>query len=281
MDGNFRHCAALVRDADRDRYLATLFAPADRRGALFALYAFDIEISRIRDLAREPMAGEIRLQWWREVLEGERTGEAKAHPVAASLLAALSSHRLAARQLASLVEMHRFDVYDEPMQTVSALQRYAANTTGAVVDLARHILDEAVVVDTAVIEAGTACTIANIIACLPRHAARRQLFVPLDILHAYGAEAEDVFAMRATSELRAALAELRLRARRHLAAIAGMSANIPERVWPAFLPLAPIRPWLAAMERTEYQPFRPPVFSQWRRQWSIWRASKSLERIGR
>ena len=74
MDENDKYCAALVREADRDRYLATLFAPADRRGALFSLYAFDIEISRIRDLAREPMPGEIRLQWWREVLEGAARG---------------------------------------------------------------------------------------------------------------------------------------------------------------------------------------------------------------
>ena len=36
------------------------------------------------------MPCEIRLQWWREVLEGERTGEAAANPVAASLLKTLA-----------------------------------------------------------------------------------------------------------------------------------------------------------------------------------------------
>ncbi len=82
---NFEHCAALVREADRDRYLATLFAPAAQRDALYALYAFNVEIARVRDLAREPMPGEIRLQWWREALSGEREGEAAAHPVAAAL----------------------------------------------------------------------------------------------------------------------------------------------------------------------------------------------------
>ena len=57
--------------------------------------------------------------------------------------------------------------------------------------------------------------------------------------------------------------------------------GVPLPVDALLVPLAPIRPWLAAMERAGYQPFRPPVFSQWRRQWSIWRAAKSLERIGR
>ena len=79
------YCADHLRETDRDRYLATLFAPADKREALFALYAFDAEIVRVRDLARELMPGEIRLQWWREVLLGERAGEAAANPVAAAV----------------------------------------------------------------------------------------------------------------------------------------------------------------------------------------------------
>ncbi len=85
MQKNFDYCAALVREADRDRYLATLFAPAEHRDGLFALYAFNVEIAQVRDKAREPLPGEIRLQWWREMLEGVRDGEAAANPVAAAL----------------------------------------------------------------------------------------------------------------------------------------------------------------------------------------------------
>lgn len=279
MNENDKYCAALVREVDRDRYLATLFAPADRRGALFSLYAFDIEISRIRDLAREPMPGEIRLQWWREVLEGERAGEAMANPVAASLLATLARHRLTAAKLVDLVETYRFDIYDEPMPTLAALQSYASKTAGAIFDYATRILGEAS--EENAIEAGQVQTIAHVIALLPRHATRRQLFLPLDMLRQYGAEPDDVFAMRQSSALRTVLAEFRLRARRHLTRLAEMSADIPEKVWPAFLSLAPLRPWLNAMERTAYQPFQPPGLPAWRAQWRIWRAAKSLERIGR
>lgn len=279
MDENDKYCAALVREADRDRYLATLFAPADQRGALFALYAFDIEISRIRDLAREPMPGEIRLQWWREVLEGQRAGEAAANPVAASLLATLARNRLTATKLIALVEAHRFDIYDEPMPTLAALQSYALNTAGAIFDCATRLLGEAS--EENAIEAGQVQTIANVIALLPRHAARRQLFLPLDMLRQYGAEPDDVFATRASPGLRTVLAELRLRARRHLKRITELSADIPEKIWPAFISQAPLRPWFNAMERTTYQPFQPPELPAWRAQWRIWRAAKSLERISR
>lgn len=279
MDENNKYCAALVREVDRERYLATLFAPAERRTALFSLYAFDIEISRIRDLAREPMPGEIRLQWWREVLEGGRAGEAAANPVAASLLATLARHRLTAAKLIELIEARRFDIYDEPMPTLAAFQSYASNTAGSIFYCATRILGEAS--EENAIEAGQAQTIANVVALLPRHAARHQLFFPLDMLRQYGSNTDDVFAMHAGPELRAVLAELRLRARRHLTRLAEMSADIPETIWPAFLSLAPLRPWLNAMETTAYQPFQPPERPVWQSQWRIWRAAKSLDRIGR
>ena len=89
MQDAFAHCAELVRTADRDRYLAALFAPAERRDALFALYAFNVEIGRVREVAREALPGEIRLQWWSDVLSGERDGEAAANPIAAALLSAI------------------------------------------------------------------------------------------------------------------------------------------------------------------------------------------------
>lgn len=279
MQDHIRHCAALVREADRDRYLAALFAPADRRDALFALYAFNIEIARVRDLAREPMPGEIRLQWWREVLLGERTGESAAHPVAASLLETLSCHNLASERLAELIEAYRFDIYDEPMSSLAELQAYAASTAGTIFDYAARILaGPGVAFAELANDAGQALALANVMALLPRHAARHQLYVPLEVLRHYGAEPNDVYAMRATPELRAALAELRLRTRRYLSHIA--EAEIPERARPAFLPLAPLRQWLLAMERNDYDPFHPPEVPQWRRQWRIWRAAKSLRRIG-
>src|ERR1700690_2414536 len=122
MQSDFEHCAALVREADRDRYLAALFAPTSHRDALFALYAFNAEIARVREVAREPMPGEIRLQWWREVLSGEREGEAAANPVAAALRAALDRHKTAAHRLIALIDAHGFDLYDDPMPALADLE---------------------------------------------------------------------------------------------------------------------------------------------------------------
>src|SRR5580765_6566781 len=109
------HCEALVRAADKDRFLATLFAPAEHRAALHALYACNVEIARVREIAREPLAGEIRLQWWTDVLHGAGRGEVEANPVAAALLATITRYRLPLAPLEALIDARRFDLYDEPM----------------------------------------------------------------------------------------------------------------------------------------------------------------------
>jgi 15-cis-phytoene synthase len=275
MEDHFQYCAALVREADRDRYLATLFAPGDERGALFALYAFNAEISRVRTLAREPMPAEIRLQWWRDVLSGERGGEAAANPVAVALLATLSRHKLPAEDLIGLIEARRFDVYDEPMASVAELRTYAERSAAAIFDLAARILTGSPTSECRGIaaEAGHAQTIADMLALLPQHAARHQLYIPLDILRHDHAQADDIFALRATPELRAVLVELRFHARRHLTQVA--QSELPQQAKPAFLSLAPLSQWLLDMERPDYDPFRPPETAPWRRQWRIWRAAKS------
>ena len=269
-----RHCEELVREADKDRFLAALFAPALQRPALFALYAFNSEIARVREAAREPMPGEIRLQWWREVIEGARPEEASAHPVAAALLEAMRRYRLPAEPLADLIDAHSFDLYDDPMPGLPHAEAYAVKTSSALFALAARILRPDANVSDLTGHAGVAFAFAEWLRLFPRHAARRQLFVPLDILRRNGAEPEDVFAGKATRELRAALAEMRLHIRGHLAASNDLFATAPADILPAFLPVALVRPLLKRMERRDYDPLAPAEVPQWRRQWILWRAAR-------
>src|SRR5499427_171057 len=88
--GRLSQVAALVRRHDRDRYQTALFAPAARREALFALYAFNYEIARVRETVTQPMLGQIRLQWWREVLDAAYAGApSRPHPVVIPMTAAI------------------------------------------------------------------------------------------------------------------------------------------------------------------------------------------------
>jgi phytoene synthase len=272
----FGHCETLVCAGDRDRFLATLFAPAKYRRALFALYAFNVEIARVREVAHEPMPGEIRMQWWRDVFSGTGREDVRANPVAAALLETIVRYRLKPKIFVDLIEARTFDLYDDPMGTLAELEAYAAKTSAALMALAATVLNDGrdPAIEALAAEAGAGQAIAALLIAFPRHAARRQLFVPLEVLARHGARVEDIFAAKATPELRAALAELRDRARAHLAqARVRVPATLPS-VAPALLATALARPTLDRMVRRSYDPFKPKQIAAWRRQWLIWRAAR-------
>jgi phytoene synthase len=277
MQDAFLHCEELVRAGDKDRYLATLFAPAKYRRALFALYAFNFEVARVREVAREAMAGEVRLQWWRDVLSGSGRGEVAAHPVAAALRDVVVRYTLPPRKLADLIDARRFDLYNEPMQDVAALEQYAAQTSSALMELAARILADGREPGAREFlhHAGIAYAIGGLLASFAIHASRGQLYVPLEVLNRHHARTADVYAGQPTVELRAALAEMRLHARAHLSTARRLVADMPDSVMPAVLPVVLVKPTLARMERRLYRPFRVARLAQWRRQWLLWRAARA------
>jgi phytoene synthase len=275
MQDAFSYCAKMVRSAHRDRFIATLFAPAHHRDALYALYAFDIEVAQVRNRAREAAPGEIRLQWWREVLAGERHGEAMASPVAASLLRTIEAYRLPVDAVLALLEARRFDLYDEPMRTVAELEDYALKTASAVIAIAAQMLGADA--DAAARPAGIAYAVTELLTAVPRHAARRQLYLPIELLERHGADVADVFAGRSSPALNKAAAELRLLTRRRLAVAADRLRVIAHPALPAFLPIAPVRRTLDRMDRSDV--FSHTALSPWRRQWLIWRAARDATRL--
>jgi phytoene synthase len=282
MQANYDHCAALVREADYDRYLSTLFAPAEHRDALFALYAFNVEIARVRDLAREPIPGEIRLQWWREMLSGERDGEASAHPVAAALRETLSRYGFVATPLLELIDARIFDQYDEPMATTGDLELYAIRTQSPVFAIAAGILAVTKMwPELFTLNASEAYTIGLILRNFGRHASRRQLYVPVEVLDRHQVRPADIFAERGSKQLHSALAEIREATRQHLAAAQAKLKIAPPEILPAFLPVALVGPQLRHMSRAGYRPFAPQYVTPWRRQWLLWRAARDPSLIFR
>ena len=119
MAGAAAETVRVVREADRDRYLSVLFAPEEKRAALFALYAFNVEIARVRDLIHEPLPGEIRLQWWRDAILGE--SPAVGNPVAEALIGTIRAYDLPATA---------FDNSDSSVSSVrEAASSLLSNTT--------------------------------------------------------------------------------------------------------------------------------------------------------
>jgi 15-cis-phytoene synthase len=269
-------CAELVRVHDFARYASTLFVSVAARPALLALYAFNVEISRVREQVSQPLPGEMRLQWWTDMLGGSGHGGVEGNPVAAELLLAIRNWRLPVERLSRLIEEHQFDLYNDPMPTKAALEGYANDTSSALFALAAAVAgrqsDE---IEHLARHAGLAQGIAQVIAALPLDASRRQLFVPLQLLESHGSGIEEVFAARQTPQLRAALDQLIGEAREHLKTAFDLLANVRPEVRPAFLPLALVNRDLIRMSRADNDPFVPHLTSRLRTLWTLWRASRS------
>jgi 15-cis-phytoene synthase len=276
MRDAFAYCAELVRASDHDRFIAALFAPSERRDALNALYAFNVEVARVREAAHAALPGEIRLQWWSDVISRQRDEEARANPLAAALLTTMERHNLNPSILLDLIEARRFDLYEEPMATVADLETFTRRTSSSLFALAGQILVDANA--AAIAEpAGIAYGITAILRAFPVHIARRQLYLPTELLDRHRVNMGDLFAGRPATGLAAAVAELRELARTHLGILRERLEFLPPLAVPAFLPLALVGPSLAKMQRGD--PLRPAEIAPWRRQWLIWRAARNPVRI--
>jgi 15-cis-phytoene synthase len=269
-------CAELVRSHDFVRYASALLVPALQRRALLALYAFNVDISRVRVMVSQPLPGEVRLQWWTDTLAGEGHGGIEGNPVAAELLQVIRSCRLPVERLSRLIAEHQFDLYNDPMPTMPALEGYLNDTSCALFSLAAAVVaPPSEATEHLARHAGLAQGMVQVIASLPVDAARRQLFVPLQVLADHNCGIEDVFAGRQTPKLRAALDQFLDRARQHLETAFALLSTVPPQARTVFLPLAQVRRDLERMSRADNDPFVPQSTSRFGILWTLWRASRS------
>ncbi|HWW46739.1 MAG TPA: phytoene/squalene synthase family protein [Xanthobacteraceae bacterium] len=269
-------CADQVRTFDFPRYATTLFTSPERRRSLLALYAFGIEIARVREHVSQPLPGEIRLQWWLDALSGEGHGNVTDNPVAGELLHAIEACHLPVAPLIKLIEAHRFDLYDDAMPSMPALEAYFNDAIAPLFDLAGGILGHrSDLVAHLAQHAAIGNGYADILMRLPAHASRRQMFLPEDVMHEHGAKAEEVFAGRTSPELFAVIDHLAGEAVAHLNSAAKVLQEAPRDVRPAFLQLPLLRRQLDAMARAKYDPFHPVPASRLGILWGIWRAARA------
>ncbi|MEP3047306.1 MAG: phytoene/squalene synthase family protein [Roseibium sp.] len=283
MTTDFDHAVDIVRQYDQDRYLSALLAPDAHRSALLALYAFNAEIARIREVVSEPLPGEVRLQWWRDLLEGTEHGASAANPVANALLQTIETYNLPKAGLVSMIGARIFDLYNDPMPSMNDLEGYAGETVSGLFQLVCYVLANGEEPETATAagHAGVAYCLTGLMRALPWHASRHQMYLPKDVLARHNVDTEKVFKGETTPELKAALKELRDHVRHHLARVKQVSGDVPNACYSAFLPLALVEPYLKKLETTEFDPLKQVAeVSQLRRQWILWRSSgKTFPRL--
>lgn len=250
--------AALLRQHDPDRYRFALFARPEHREAAFTLYAFNHEVAKTRDSVSETMIGAIRLQWWRESIEGIYGGNPRKHEVVTPLAALVEVYDLPKAPFMAHIDARERDLEDRPMQDTEEAERYARSTTESLVSLLADVVgaDERDRSGLQDIAAGHAL-IGKIRASAHLEASRRPFF-PRELLEAHGGKARDFAEMKADEGAKAAVSYLTGQAQDLITQGLGRTER-RKALAPLLLPARQARQQASRLERAGYDPFHPTI----------------------
>jgi phytoene synthase len=273
-----RHAAEFLRDNDRDRYFSTLVLKSEVQPAAQALYAFNADVATVRDRAREPAPGEIRLQWWADALTGKDHGAVRQNPIADALLGMIEDYRLPTGALTRLLSARRFDLYDDPMPDIASFEGYAGETVSVLYQLSAMLLNEGREVETgdAAGHLGVAHALIGHLRAFGLNASRGRLMLPLSVFTTNGVTENEIFTGTASEGLLAAHGQLVDMAREHLHQSSLEIARLSRHLRPAFAMIGLLKSQLDGVTRGGATPFTPPAeLADWRKiatlAWWGWR----------
>lgn len=267
--------AEALRALDVDRFQAALFAPPDRREGLFALFAFDLELDRIRHAVSQPMTGLIRLQWWRDALDGIAAGQPPhAHPVVEGLARHVwPAPQSAWNRLQAAIDAREAEIEEvAPIHDLAGLDGWLQATGGEIATAAVELLGVREQATQARVRAlGGALAALRLLRSVPADARAGRLLLPADRVEAKGVDVHTVVRGEPSAGLAQVVGEVRALAERALQA-----ARTGPRVDPAAAPLLLTAPLAARrldrLRRAGDDPFdqalgRPLPFAPLRLLW--------------
>ncbi len=213
------YCGEMVRKHDPDRFLLSLFVKPGRREALWALYAFNYEIARTREVVTETRLGLIRLQWWRDALAGVYDGKPPLkHQVLEPLAAAIAAYKLQREPFDNLLYAREFDLEDRAPVTLEGMANYADFTSTPLVKLSLLIAGETAS-DEAVKAAGTAYALTGLLRATSVHLCQRRCYLPEDLLHKAGTDIYELYEGKGLEKLKPVVQEVAAFARKQAALV--------------------------------------------------------------
>ncbi len=275
MENNQSYSIDILREYDPDRYISTYFAPKEKQAALLTLYTFFQDIQKIPDLVSEPILGEIRFQWWRDILN-QGDGKKSGNPLADGLFEIIEEYDLPKMRLIAFIDATSFLLSGELMPDEKALQIYLNKTFGTSFYISGCILDPSGSkhINEFALEAGQAYGLAMLLKSIPNHLSKGRLFLPADKLKQYNIDMEKVFSGEETQGLRELIREFCTVSENQYKKLSTEMHNIPDTMHSSFLPIALISSYIKQLKSKDHKVLRNvsqinPLYRLWR----YWRAS--------
>lgn len=184
---------AVVKQSGSSFYLALRVLPAEKRKAMFAVYAFCRKVDDIADGGGSQDEKLARLAHWRGEIE-RLYGAQPRIPVTVALVGPVEQYGLRKEDFRAVIDGMEMDVADTlRMEDMDELTLYCDRVACAVGRLSNRVfgIDEEMGEKVAV-ALGHALQLTNILRDIHEDASRDRLYLPKDVLASYGIENEDV-----------------------------------------------------------------------------------------
>lgn len=198
------YCGELVRKHDPDRFFMSLMQSADRREALWALYAFNYEIAKTREVVTDTTLGLIRLQWWRdgiaEIYDGKDVRQNEILPILAQ---AIKDYNLPQNLFDDLCYAREFDLEGVIPADMAGLRNYASFTAVPLNALALKILGQGD--DEGLELVSQAYALIGLVKAMPFHASQQRCYMPADLLAAQDIPERAIYEFKAQEAMAAVI----------------------------------------------------------------------------
>ena len=272
----------LVHDQDRDSYLSVLYMPAAVRPFIFALYAFQCELVRIQETVTNPALGEIRLQWWHDLLQKNCKVERTSHPVAQELLNTLDTFSFSPEPFQTLIEAHSFDLYNEPMSSFEDVKDYCRKTTSVTMSMIARVLSGTSYEPSenfieAVCHAGIASGLIGIIRGFPWHIRKGIQFISKDLQERYAIISHDMLVGVGEEPVVSALLNIAESAREHRNIALSLLDTLTKNEKRSLLLLCLVPSYCSLVEKENFNPFHTHLeIPFWKKHWLLWREHRRI-----
>ena len=266
-----------LKTNDTERYLACLYLPEEIRHCAMTLYVFDAEIARIPFLVSEPMPGEIRIQWWRDLLKSG--GNVGSGPLAEALLQICDKHNLPRDVIDNSLEARIFDLYQDPMPDLGSYEGYLGETVSSFLQMiaVANGLERNSDLADACGHAGVAIGMSKHLSLCAQTRARGQVYFPLTLLKEQGLTRDLWLAQESQDQQIAVLLQMASLAKDHLSKAKNAIAKLPKDTRNVFLQIVFVEKLLAEVCKNPKVCLNRPVgLSPLRRQWLAFRGVGKL-----
>jgi len=272
------YISGMVEREDRDRYLTAVTAPEPARAGVMALYAFNIEVAKVRESVSETLIGRMKLQWWRDVIAAiHDNGQVpQGNPVVAALENAIRTHRLTRSHFEALLDARERDMADESPADVEALESYAKGTSAALTALVLEILGARdASSQTAGSHVGIAWALTGMLRAVLFHARVNRFLLPQDLMEAEKLTGHDLQERANAARIAVVVERIAKLARAHIGKARELGSKVDRRALPALLPATLAEAYLDGLEKRRFDVFDPRHALQrpaaLKLMWNAWR----------